>query len=177
MTDLQARLDTTLTRRRLVLAGGSAAIGMYLMGGVAAAAATAPAHLRRASYSRRVGASFAAIRATGTVVTLRLAEVADLARARQMPSLAGRDDAFALVFTGPATAAAGRRHPQAAPSVARLDLAVHHAGRRGRNGAALRGDRRPRRDAVGRARQSIGRPRNRSRPALPFERDEKPWRA
>jgi hypothetical protein len=102
MTELDPCLPSTLTRRRLVLAGGTAAIGLYVLGAVPAlAAATAPAYLRRASYADVVGATFGAVSPAGAPVALRLTSVADLARAQQTRSLAGRDDAFALTFSGP----------------------------------------------------------------------------
>jgi hypothetical protein len=63
-----------------------------------------------------VGAAFSAVGPTGATVTLRLTTVADLARAKQTPSLAGRDDAFALTFSGPSGSLLGSgirrlRHP------------------------------------------------------------------
>jgi hypothetical protein len=118
MTDLTTDFQPTLTRRRLVLAGGTAVAGLYAMGGVPAAAAalSTPAYLRRSSYAGRVGTSFSAVSATGAAAKLRLTTVADLARVRQTPSLAGRDDAFALTFSGPSGAPLGSgilrlRHP------------------------------------------------------------------
>jgi hypothetical protein len=105
----------TLTRRRLVLAAGAGAAALYLDALPAAArAATAPAYLRRASYVQ--GTRFKTPTATGTTVTLTLTSVADLVRARTEPALRGRDDAFTLMFSGPATpvlpAAVRRiRHP------------------------------------------------------------------
>ena len=54
--------------------------------------------------------------ASGVSTTLRLAAVADLERAAQTRSLAGRDDAFALTFSGPSgtplrSGIAKLRHP------------------------------------------------------------------
>lgn len=91
----------TMTRRRLVLASGAAGAALYL-GRIPASAAAArvPASLRRASYSGLTGAQFSAKTATGRIVTLRLTAVTDLVRARSEPSLRGRDDAFALAFSG-----------------------------------------------------------------------------
>jgi hypothetical protein len=118
MPELRTDFEPTLTRRRLVLAGGTAVAGLYVMGGLPAAAATrsTPAYLRRSSYARRVGATFSAVGATGTAATLRLTTVADLARAQQTRSLVGSDDAFALTFSGPAATPLGSgmlrlRHP------------------------------------------------------------------
>ena len=118
MTEPHATFEPTLTRRRLVLAGGTAAAGLYLAGALPASAAvpSAPAYLRRSSYAYRVGARFSAVSPAGTTVTLRLTSVADLARAKQTPSLAGRDDAFALIFSGPSGSLLGSgirrlRHP------------------------------------------------------------------
>ena len=91
----------TMTRRHLVLAGGVAGAALYL-GGLpsSAAAADAPAYLSRASYARRTGARFSAKTVGGRTVTLRLTAVTDLVRARTEPALRGRDDAFALTFSG-----------------------------------------------------------------------------
>jgi len=102
-----------------VQAGGTAAVGLYVLGSLpaaAAAAATGPAYLRRSSYARRTGAAFAAVGPTGATVTLRLLTVNDLARAAQKRSLAGHDEAFALTFAGPANKQLGSgirklRHP------------------------------------------------------------------
>ena len=110
----------TLTRRRLVLSGGAAVAGLYVTGtlpaAAAAATASATAYLQRASYTTLVGAAFAAVAPTGANVTLRLTKVSDLARAGQTRSLAGRDHAFALTFSGPANKPLGSgirdlRHP------------------------------------------------------------------
>jgi hypothetical protein len=89
--------DLRLTRRRLVQAGGAGAAALYLGGlaGTARAAGT-PAYLQRAGYTALSSAAFTA---GGT--TLKLTEIADLARARHDASFAGRDDAFALSFSGP----------------------------------------------------------------------------
>jgi hypothetical protein len=119
MTEPHLHVERTLTRRRLVLTGGAAVAGLYVMGGLpaaAAAATTAPAYLRRSSYTAYKGIAFAAVGPTGAGITLRLLGVADLARAKQTPSLAGRDDAFALTFSGPAAKPLGSgirnlRHP------------------------------------------------------------------
>jgi hypothetical protein len=96
-------LESQITRRRLVQAGGAATAVLYL-GGLSgsAAAAGVPSHLTRSAYAGLADAPFTATTAGGLTTTLRLSEVADLARARQEPSFAGRDDAFALLFGGPA---------------------------------------------------------------------------
>jgi hypothetical protein len=105
MTDVDTRGGALLTRRRLVQAGGVAAAGLYLGGlsasASAATAAAVPAYLRRASYAKLTNAAFTATGASGAKVTLRLAEVSDLARARAEKSLEGSDNAFALAFSGP----------------------------------------------------------------------------
>jgi hypothetical protein len=98
--------DPGLTRRRLVQAGGAAAVGLMLgavpaSGAAIALPGTTPAYLRRASYARLKGAALTATGARGAKVTLRIAEVGDLARARAEKSYAGRDDAFALTLNGP----------------------------------------------------------------------------
>ena len=130
MKELRTDVHPTLTRRRFVLAGGAAVAGVCVIGVRPAAAASAPAYLRRSSYEHRVGASFRTAGATGAAVTLRLIAVADLVRARQTSSLAGRDDAFALTFSGPGGAALGSgvrrlRHP----SLGWVSLFVSPVGR------------------------------------------------
>ncbi|MCU1677347.1 MAG: hypothetical protein JWM93_2105 [Frankiales bacterium] len=102
MTEPQTDTDVGLTRRRLVQAGGAATAALYL-GGLTgtAAAGGVPSYLSRSSYAALTDTPFTAVTATGATVTLRLTEVADLARARQEPSFVGRDDAFALAFSGP----------------------------------------------------------------------------
>lgn len=95
---------TTLTRRRLVLSGGAAVAGLYVLGGLpvaASATTTAPAYLRRSSYTSYKGVSFSAVSPTAATVTLRLLAVSDLVRAQQMRALVGSDAAFALSFSGP----------------------------------------------------------------------------
>jgi hypothetical protein len=86
---LDARL--TLTRRRLVLSAGAGAAALYLDALPAAA---------RAAYVR--GTRCKTPTATGATVTLTLTAVTDLVRARTEPALRGRDDAFTLMFGGPA---------------------------------------------------------------------------
>jgi hypothetical protein len=91
-----------LTRRRLVQAGGAATAVLYL-GGLPgrASAAGVPSYLSRSAYAELGDAPFTAVTAGGLTPTLRLAEVADLARAAHEPAFAGREDAFALLFSGP----------------------------------------------------------------------------
>jgi hypothetical protein len=95
-------MSMLLSRRRLVQAGGAATALVYL-GGLpgAAQAAGAPSFLSRAPYVPLVDTAFDAVSASGMTATLQLTAVADLARARSEPSFAGRDDAFALTFSGP----------------------------------------------------------------------------
>jgi len=110
MTEPHSHIEPTLTRRRLVLSGGAAVAGLYVMGGLPAAASastTAPAYLRRSSYTSYTGLSFSAIGPTGATVALRLLTVSDLARAKQTRSLVGSDAAFALSFSGPAAKSLG----------------------------------------------------------------------
>lgn len=118
MTEPHLQPEPKLTRRRLVLSGGAAVAGLYVIGAVpaVAAAATAPAYLRRSSYTAYKGVAFSVVGPTGAIITLRLLAVSDLARAKQTPSLAGADDAFALTFSGPAAKQLGSgirklRHP------------------------------------------------------------------
>jgi len=96
-------VEPKLTRRHLVQIGGASVAVWYLGGPTArAAAASEPAYLRRASYTGLTGKRFAAVTPGGASVSLRLAAVGDLVRARFEPSLRGHDAAFALTFTGPA---------------------------------------------------------------------------
>jgi hypothetical protein len=93
-----------LTRRDLLawgVATGAAA-------GLAGLAAAPPvlgrqSWLRRSTYAQRLGEPFSVRITGGTKVTLRLADVDDLAGTTSSgASLAGRDDAFLLELTGPA---------------------------------------------------------------------------
>jgi Domain of unknown function (DUF6916) len=93
------------TRRTLLRTSGAAAL-LSLVGveavkparARAASTSDAPMYLRRAGYSDLQGQSFDA-----GAATLQLIEVSDLERARHERALAGADDAFALVFSGPAS--------------------------------------------------------------------------
>jgi hypothetical protein len=126
--------DLLLTRRRIVQLGGAAVAGLALGGAATARAATllstTPAHLRRSSYARLKGTAFTASGAGGTKVTLRLAEVADLARARSDRSLKGSDAAFALALTGPGKALlAGSVHELRHASLGTFSLFLVPVGR------------------------------------------------
>jgi hypothetical protein len=66
-----------------------------------ASAAGVPPYLTRSAYAGLGDAPFTALTASGLPATLRLTAVGDLARARQEPSFAGREDAFALLLSGP----------------------------------------------------------------------------
>jgi hypothetical protein len=91
--------ERTRVTRRTLLNLGAAAAGTALVAmspWATAVAIAAPSHLRRSSYAGRVGQRFAA----GSV-DLRLLSVADVAGAGRDRALAGSEDAFALVFSGP----------------------------------------------------------------------------
>ncbi len=90
MTEPHLHVESTPTRRRLVLSGGAAVAGLYVMGGrpAVAAAATAPAYLGRSSYATHTGVAFTAVGPAGAGITLRLLAVSDLVRAKQTRSLA-----------------------------------------------------------------------------------------
>ncbi len=94
--------QTELTRRRFVQVTGATASVVILSSGpgrlVASAVAATPSYLQRRAYADLVGSTFVL-----DGLSLTLAEVADLPRAASDRSLAGRDDAFVLTFTGPAT--------------------------------------------------------------------------
>jgi hypothetical protein len=127
--------ELLLTRRRIVQLGGAAAAGLVLGGAGSARAASAgsttgPAYLRRSSYSQLKNTAFTATAAGGATVTLRLAEVADLARARSEKSLAGSDAAFALTLTGPRkTPLAGSLHELRHASLGTFSLFLVPVGR------------------------------------------------
>lgn len=95
-----------LTRRRLLQSGGAAAaVALIDLHPVTAAlasntnaASSAPAYLRRSSYTSLAGEGFT-VSADGAQQTLQLLSVSDLER----PGLQGADDAFILQFAGPGT--------------------------------------------------------------------------
>lgn len=130
MTTHRLEGGSKLTRRRLVLSGAAAVAGLYVTGTVPAAAwARGPAYLRRASYAALTGGAFPAIGSDGAAVTLRLSAVSDLVRAAQTPSLAGRDDAFTLTFSGPSeTLLAGGTRKLRHPSLGWVSLFITPVG-------------------------------------------------
>jgi hypothetical protein len=94
-----------VTRRRLLQAGGTS-LALAAVGGagrVVTAGAAAPAAdaLRRSRYAPHVGRTFRLTAPDGTSIQAKLAAVEDLAPALQ-PRLRGSDDAFVLIFRGPA---------------------------------------------------------------------------
>ena len=93
-----------LTRRQVLELGAGACLvailGHVRSASAAEADATMADYLRREPWLPLVGGNVDV-----EAVTLRLAEVADL------PQLAGRDDAFALEFTGPSGALNSGTHP------------------------------------------------------------------
>jgi hypothetical protein len=114
---------TQMTRRRLLQAGGAGVV-LAVAGGAgrvvsAGASATANGALRRSRYAPHVGRSFRLTAPDGTSIMAKLAAVEDLSPATQ-PRLRGSDDAFVLVFRGPA-------RPQLAQNV--LDIRHPGAGR------------------------------------------------
>jgi hypothetical protein len=114
--------DLLLTRRRLVQAGGAATAALYLGGltGTARAAGT-PIHLRRSGYTGLASRAFAAPGGQ----TLVLTGVTDLVRAQHDASFAGRDDAFALTFSGPRAAPLdGGIHTLSHPELGRFDVFI-----------------------------------------------------
>jgi hypothetical protein len=114
---------TRMTRRRLLQAGGAgAALAIAGSAGrvvVAGAAGTATGLLRRSRYTPHVGRSFRLTAPDGTSIMAKLAAVEDLSPTAQ-PRLRGSDDAFVLIFRGPA-------RPQLAQDV--LDIRHPGAGR------------------------------------------------
>jgi hypothetical protein len=112
-----------MTRRRLLQAGG-AGVALAVTGGAgrvvtAGAASTAAGALQRARYAPHVGRSFRLTAPDGTSIMAKLAAIEDVAPTAQ-PRLRGSDDAFVLVFRGPA-------RPQLAQDV--LDIRRAGAGR------------------------------------------------
>jgi hypothetical protein len=100
-----SRIGDPLTRRQLLASGVMAGAGVVL-GGLSAAppAVGRESWLRRSSYAGRIGDRFRARAAGGPTVTLRLEAIGDLTgTTRSGDSLAGRDDAFLLVLSGPDT--------------------------------------------------------------------------
>lgn len=94
-----------LTRRHLLTSGAAAAMVIALPSGLAyASAALDPAYLRRASYAGLVGQTFT-VSWWGGSARLTLDAVEDLAG----KGLAGRDDAFALVFSADPSASLDRQ--------------------------------------------------------------------
>lgn len=89
----------TLSRRRLVQAGGGAT-ALAALGGLPRVAIAGPdpdpAYLSRSAYTGHVLETFPS--SGGDMVLLA---VDDLARAKAEPGFAGREDAFALLFAGP----------------------------------------------------------------------------
>ena len=131
MNQLDPCLTPGLTRRRLVVAGGTAAAGLFLLGGLPAwaAAAGGPAYLRRSSYKGLTGATVKAMNEAGATVALRLTAISDLARAKQTRSLRGHEDAFALTFIGPSGALGSGIHALRHPRLGWVSLFVTPAGR------------------------------------------------
>lgn len=100
--------SSPLTRRRLLMYGG-AALATVGSPGVARAGSTTvtkTSWLERGTYNSRVGQTFGMASGSSTVA-LKLTGVHDLVGENASGrSLAGRNDAFALTFSGPAGAAA-----------------------------------------------------------------------
>jgi hypothetical protein len=114
---------TQMTRRRLLQAGGTG-VALAVAGGsgramTAGAATTATGVLRRSRYAPHVGRSFRLTAPDGTSIMAKLAAIEDVAPALQ-PRLRGSDDAFVLIFRGPA-------RPQLAQDV--LDIRNPATGR------------------------------------------------
>jgi hypothetical protein len=98
-----------VTRRRLLQSGGAAAaialIDLHPMTSALASSgadSSAPAYLRRSSYTPLADQDFTLSLADGTQQALKLFSISDLERA----GLAGADDAFMLEFSGPTTQSA-----------------------------------------------------------------------
>src|SRR5687768_11030275 len=95
--------DTTITRRRLLVVGGAAAVTAMIPATAHAgsSAVTKASCFERGTYNSRVGQGFGMSHA-GVKTTLTLKAVLDLqGKARNGRPLAGRNDAFLLIFEGP----------------------------------------------------------------------------
>lgn len=101
--------DMVITRRKLLKVGGAAG-AVFMVPGVAHAGSTPTTKnswLERGTFNSRVGQRFGMATAAGGSVTLTLDAVLDLVgENRRGQALAGRNDAFALSFKGPAGVAA-----------------------------------------------------------------------
>lgn len=123
-----------LTRRRLVQAGTAAGAALYLGGlaSTASASGDVPAFLTRSGYRGLTGSTFTATGPAGIPATLTLTDVADLARTRSEPAFAGREDAFALTFSGPRDAVlASGIHELSHPVLGRFSLFITPVGETG----------------------------------------------
>jgi hypothetical protein len=138
-----------LTRRSLLQAGATAALGALLLPSLQRVSAVFPAvtaapgarHLSRSSYAGLVGERFAVGRDGHGPVRIRLVEIRDLrSNFRGTRPANGRDDAFGLRFHGP-------RAPRIEQAVHRLHhpslgsfellLAPSGTGRRGQDYEAI----------------------------------------
>jgi hypothetical protein len=144
-------LDASLTRRRLLAAGGAAALAATLgeLRGVAPVLSevTIPAYLRRSSYLALVGERFELIAAGGRGVLARLVAVVDLGVGARVRPLGGAEEAFALLFHSSSRPrleqdVVSLRHP----ALGRFQLLVSPAstGRRGQDYSAVINRARPR---------------------------------
>lgn len=91
-----------LTRRQVLIAGGSTALGAMLLSAPARAATVKFPAYRRSSYTALTDIGFE-IRAPGAVVWQRieLVRVADSPRAATLAKYRGAEHAFVLTFEGP----------------------------------------------------------------------------
>ncbi len=123
-----ARMPSTAFTRRSLLRGGGVAAGAWLVAHPALSFATAltdpaaPAYLRRSSYAGLVGSGFTPAGTDGA--TLTLTSVGDLGD----PALAGADDAFSLIFTGPVDALGQDTYTLAHPSLGSFSMFVVPVG-------------------------------------------------
>ncbi|HWH11844.1 MAG TPA: hypothetical protein VG165_12005 [Solirubrobacteraceae bacterium] len=129
------RTNAEITRRGLLAAGGAAVVGLALAEGSRLAdlaggftSPAVPAYLRRSTFSPLVGERFV-LSAAGRRAVVSLVAVDDLAAGGRTASVAGRDDAFALIFHAPA----GARIDQdvmtvSHPGIGRFPLLVSPSG-------------------------------------------------
>jgi hypothetical protein len=98
--DLRMNDTTGLTRRSLLCAGATAGAAVALGVRPWTASAAGSGYLTRSAYSGLEGTTFT-VETGAKPVMLKLESVSDVAGAASRRALAGSEDAFALIFSGP----------------------------------------------------------------------------
>jgi hypothetical protein len=124
--------QASLTRRRLLQLGAGGVVALTAGGvpAVAASALSGPRHLRREVYEGLVGQRFGVLTPGAGGRKLRLLEVGDYGgRAPALRHLAGRPDAFTLLFHGPESPRlASEVHRLSHPRLGRFELLLTPSG-------------------------------------------------